>query len=158
MIKPLITIRSSRPGDLAEVQRMFAETVSTVCKDDYSEEQILAWVSSIENTRRWMEKLTSQYFLIADYENRIVGFASLEDHDCIDLLYVHKDFQRQGIADRLYSDIEKEAIKRGVNLLTSVVSITARPFFQKKGFETVKKQTNVIHGVEFTNFKMMKSS
>ncbi len=61
------------------MQKLFVDTISTICKDDYSPEQIKVWSSSIENNQRWIDKLTSQYFLIADLDNKIVGYASLEN-------------------------------------------------------------------------------
>lgn len=151
-----LSIRLSKPSDLTEMQRLFVETISAICKEDYTQEQIKAWTSSIENTQRWIEKLNSQYFLIAEQGNAIVGYASLENNDYLDFLYVHKDYQRQGIADRLYSEIEKEAIKRKVIDLYSDVSKTAKPFFEKKGFKTLEIQTNIMRGIEIINYKMTK--
>src|SRR5688572_33485902 len=112
-----ISIRLSKLSDLTEMQKMFVDTISTICKDDYSPEQIRVWTSSVENTQRWTNKLTSQYFLVAELASKIVGYASLDSNEYFDLLYVHKDYQRQGIADRLYSEIEKEAIKRKATIL-----------------------------------------
>jgi putative acetyltransferase len=143
-----ISIRPSLLTDLSEMQTLFVETVETVCKKDYSPEQIKAWTSSIEHTNRWTDKLQNQYFLIAQAENKIVGYSSLQDNNYLDILYVHKDFQRQGIADRLYSEIEKEAIKRCSIILNSDVSITAKPFFEKKGFVTRLEQKNIINGLQ----------
>lgn len=151
-----ISIRLSKFSDLTEMQKMFVDTISTICNDDYSPEQIKVWISSIENTQRWTDKLTSQYFLVAELDNKIVGYASLENNDCVDFLYVHKDYQRQGIADRLYSEIEKEAIKRKTTVLNSDVSETARRFFEKKGFKIIALQTNIIKDVEIINYKMTK--
>lgn len=151
-----ISIRLSKLNDITEMQKMFVDTISTICKDDYSPEQIKAWTSSIENTELWTDKLTSQHFLIAEIDNKIVGFASLENNDYLDFLYVHKDFQRKGIADRLYYEIEKEAIKRKATILNSDVSKTARGFFEKKGFQTIVSQTNVIRNVKIVNYKMTK--
>jgi putative acetyltransferase len=151
-----VSIRLSTLSDLAEMQKMFVDTISTICKDDYSPEQIKVWTSSIENTQRWTDKLTSQYFLIAELDNKIVGYASLENNEYIDFLYVHKDFQRQGIADRLYTEIENEAIKRKATVLTSDVSKTAKHFFEKKGFKTLNEQTNIINAVKIVNYKMTK--
>ena len=139
------------------MQKMFVDTISTICKDDYSPEQIKVWTSSIENTQRWTDKLTSQYFLIAELDSKIVGYASLENNNYLDFLYVHKDHQRQGIADKLYSEIEKEAIKRKATVLNSDVSETARRFFEKKGFKTITLQTNIIKDVEIRNYKMTKT-
>ena len=132
------------------------ETISTICRADYSPEQIKVWTASIENTKRWTEKLNSQYFLIALLEDVIVGYASLEGSDYLDFLYVHKDYQRQGIAYRLYLEIEKEAIKRKATVLFSDVSKTAKPFFERQGFTMLETQTNIILGVEIINYKMSK--
>lgn len=157
MDNPEISIRLSKYSDLGEIQRMFVETISAICKDDYSKEQINVWTSSVENTQRWADKLTSQYFLIAELDNKIVGFASLENNSYLDFLYVHKDYQRQGIADRLYSEIEREAIKKKATIIHSDVSKTARPFFEKKGFVTTEAQTIKIQEVEIVNYKMTKA-
>lgn len=157
MNSSIISIRLSKISDLTEMQKMFLDTISTICKGDYSPEQIKVWTSSIENTQRWTDKLTSQYFLVAELDNKIVGYASLENNDYFDFLYVHKDYQRQGIANRLYSEIEKEAIKRKATVLNSDVSETARRFFEKKGFKIIAPQTNIIKNVEIKNYKMTKT-
>jgi putative acetyltransferase len=157
MNNPKISIRLSNLSDLAEMQKMFVDTISAICKDDYSPEQIKVWTSSVENTQLWIDRLTSQYFLIAELDKKIVGFVSLERNDYLDFLYVHKDFQRQRIADRLYSEIEVEAIKRGTRQINSDVSKTAKPFFEKKGFKVLEEQRNIIKGVEIINYKMTKT-
>jgi len=151
-----ILIRRANLNDLPEIQELFVETIETVCRIDYSPEQIAVWISSIENTKRWTDKLMKQYFLIAETDNKIIGFASLENNEYVDFMYIHKDFQRQGIADKLYSKLEARAIKHGTALLTSDVSITAAPFFMKKGFKIKAEQKNDIKGVEVINYKMTK--
>lgn len=152
-----ITIRFANLSDLTAMQTMFVDTITTICKSDYSPEQINAWTSSIKNTLRWANKLESQYFLVAELNNTIVGYASLENTDYLDLLYVHKDYQRQGIANMLYSAIEKEAINRKAKILNADVSETARRFFEKKGFLMITPQINLIKGVEIINYKMTKT-
>lgn len=151
-----ITTRLAKVDDLAEIQKMFVDTISTICNDDYSPEQIKVWTSSIKNTQRWTDKLSTQYFRIAEFDNKIVDYASLEDNDYFDFLYVHKDYQRQGIADKLYSEIEKEAIRNGATAIHSDVSKTARPFFEKKGFKTIEPQTIIIQDTEIIHYKMIK--
>lgn len=151
-----ISIRLSKLSDMTEMQELFVDTISTICKNDYKPEQIKVWISSMENIQYWTDKMTSQYFLIAELDNKIVGYASLENNDYFDFLYVHKDYQRQGIANSLYSEIENEAIKRKATLLSSDVSETARQFFEKKGFKIIAPQTRIIKGVEIVNYKMTK--
>ncbi len=156
MIAPHISIRPARLSDLKEILELFLNTINTVCGNDYSAEQIKAWTSSIGNTERWTEHLTTQYFLIAGLNGKIVGFASLANKDLLDFMFVHKDHQRQGIANRLYTEIEQEAIRLGTTIIQSNVSRTARPFFEKKGFRIQKEQTNIRQGVEIMNYKMTK--
>jgi putative acetyltransferase len=156
MNNPAIRIRQAKPGDLPELQRMFVDTISSICKDDYSLEQIKVWTASVEDVQRWMDKLSSQYFRIAELKNCIVGFASLENNDYLDFLYVHKDFQRQGIAGKLYSDIERKAMENGAAILYSDVSITAKRFFENKGFSVLEAQAIIRQGVEILNYRMAK--
>ena len=151
-----ISIRHAKLNDLAEIQEMFVDTISTICKADYSADQIKVWTSSVENISRWTERITSQYFLIAEFDNKIVGYVSLKSNDYLDLLYVHKDYQKHGIASKLVDEIKKEAIRKKSAVLHSDVSKTAKPFFEKKGFKVIKTQSNKIKGIEVVNYKMIK--
>lgn len=151
-----ISVRRAKADDLAEMLQLFSDTISTICKNDYSSEQIKAWTSSVEDFQTWTDKLMSQYFIVAELDNKLVGFASLENGDYIDFLYVHKDYQRQGIANKLYLEIEKEAINRRAIILSSNVSKTARPFFEQKKFIINEEQVNIRQGVEIINYKMTK--
>lgn len=151
-----ITLRKGQISDLGELQQLFVDTISTVCSADYNPEQIKVWTSSVENKDRWEKIITDQFVLVAQKVNEIVGFASLDKGDYIDLFYVHKDHQQQGIAKKLYEAIEAEAKRQGQTALTSDVSITAKPFFGKVGFRVVNDQTVVRHDVELTNYKMEK--
>ena len=153
------TIRKGQLGDLAELQKLFLDTITEVCKADYNEDQIDAWISETknnENRQRWIDILTKQFVLVAQIRNEIVGFITLDNGNYIDLLYVHKSHQRKGIADILYKKIENEARRLIQPFLNSNVSKTARPFFEKVGFEVIKTQTVLRQNVELTNYKMEK--
>ena len=69
-------------------------------------------------------------------------------------LYVRVDFQRRGIASRLASALEKKAREQGVKTLIVHASITARPFFEKRGYTLVKEQQVSRRGVEMINYVM----
>lgn len=152
-----LEIRQGRLPDLPELQQLFVETITTVCSADYDGRQIQVWTSSVTNQQRWLDIIHQQYILIAVDQEKIVGFCSLDKGNYVDFLYVHKDYQGQGIAKKLYADIEDEAIRLGKTQLSSDVSKTARPFFEKMGFRVVTEQTVERQGVELTNYKMEKS-
>ncbi len=100
--------------------------------------------------------MTTQFVLVAEENNKITGFCTLENGNYIDLFYVHKDHLRQGIGYKLYVEIEKEARRQKQAELTSNVSKTARPFFEKMKFKVIEQQTVNLKGVELNNYKMTK--
>ena len=71
-------------------------------------------------------------------------------------MFVHKDFQHKGIATQLLLEVERIARLYGVVQITSEVSLTARSFFEKKGYEVVKIQKCQANRLELTNFVMRK--
>jgi putative acetyltransferase len=151
-----LKIRYVKSDDLAELQQLFVDTISAICSKDYNKAQIHVWTASINNTQRWHDIISNQICLLAETGDKIIGFGTLKHGSHIDMLYVHKDFQRKGVASRLFSNLEKEAISQHKTSLTSDVSKTARPFFEKKGFTGIEEQFKIIQGVEISNYKMLK--
>ena len=151
-----ISIRLATLIDYKELQQLFVDTISSVCSKDYNAQQIKVWTESVENEQRWLNILTRQYVIVALRKNRIAGFCSLDNGDYIDLLYVHKDYQRQGIATKLYSFIENEARVNNTTIIDADVSKTAKSFFEQKGYKVVKSQKCRANQLELTNFVMCK--
>ncbi|WP_313000115.1 GNAT family N-acetyltransferase [Chryseobacterium gleum] len=152
-----IIIRKGKEADLPEMLQLFAATIDAVCRKDYTPQQLEAWKSGAENEERWRKVIRDQYVVIALNENKIAGFCTLDQGDYIDLLFVHKDEQQKGIASILYQEIENEALRQHEKQLTAEVSKTARPFFEKIGFQVVQEQEVNVKGVTLTNYKMIKS-
>ncbi|MGE8300150.1 GNAT family N-acetyltransferase [Sphingobacterium paramultivorum] len=151
-----LTLRKGILQDLQEILILFSGTIETVCADDYNNEQIVAWISSVNNHDRWHRLIEDQYFIVAVLNQKIVGFASLAHGDYIDVLYVHKDFQRQGIAQQLYNALETVANAHKNTILTADVSKTAKPFFEANGFKVTAEQIQIRTEVEIPNYNMKK--
>lgn len=150
-------IRKGNTADLADMKLLFAETITDVCKEDYNNEQIEVWKSGTENEERWLKVIEKQHILIAVSENKMIGFCTLDQGNYIDLLFVHKDYQHQGIAKALYTQIEQEALQQEAFILNADVSKTAKPFFEKMGFKVNAEQTVHLKGVDLINYKMSKN-
>ncbi|WP_082377307.1 GNAT family N-acetyltransferase [Chryseobacterium indologenes] len=157
MNPPPIRIRRGNSRDLTEMKLLFADTITHICKKDYDDAQIEAWRQGSENEMRWQKIIETQYVLIAESHEKIIGFISLDQGNYIDLLFVHKEHQHQGIALQLYKLIEQEAMKQKQSLLTADVSKTARSFFEKMGFRILREQSIPLRGTELTNYKMEKN-
>jgi putative acetyltransferase len=149
-------IRPAQSKDLNQICSLFKETIRTICVKDYSDQQIEAWASAADNKIKWERKLETQLFLVAEEEDKILGFASLEDCNYIDLFYVHKDFQGKGIGTTLLKELENKASLNG-SILYSDVSITAKPFFEKQCYKTIKKQNVLVKDISMTNYRMEKN-
>ncbi|MDR6923309.1 GNAT family N-acetyltransferase [Chryseobacterium sp. 2987] len=156
MNSPTAKIREGNNNDLAKMKQLFTDTITHICKKDYDDVQIEAWKLGAENEIRWQKVMENQYVLIAESNGEITGFISLDQGNYIDFLFVHKDYQNQGIAFQLYQLIEHEAIKQEKTFMTADVSKTAKPFFEKMGFSIVREQSVPVRGVELTNYKMEK--
>jgi putative acetyltransferase len=87
----------------------------------------------------------------------IVGFGSLTDTGCIDMLYVHKAHQREGVGSRILQELEANARHMGLSEVTTEASITARPFFERQGFICVCRQEKHLRGQVFVNHIMQKN-
>lgn len=151
-----VIIRKGTKSDLTEMRLLFEDTITSVCKKDYSEIQLEAWRSGAENKERWLTVIENQFVLVAVSRHKIVGFCTLDKGNHVDLLFVDKTYQRQGIAYRLYTLIEKGAIKLNKERFTADVSKTAKPFFEKIGFKILKEQTVTVKGINLINYKMEK--
>lgn len=144
-------IREYNPADCSEIAALFYQTVHEVNKQDYTSEQLNAWATGKVDLTAWNQSFLEHYTLVAVENGRIAGFGDIDETGYLDRLYVHKDHQREGIAAALCSRLEAHV--QG-NILTHA-SITARPFFQKRGYKVLKKQQIERQNVLLTNFVMI---
>jgi putative acetyltransferase len=151
-----IKIRKATPKDLNSILELFVSTIKATCATDYNPQQIEVWVASSQNPERWLKKIESHYFIVAEENHAIIGFGSLEENNNIDLMYVHHEHLRKGVAQIIFEDLEKEAKSHIISELIARVSKTAKPFFEKNGFVKVQTKKNKIGNVTIINFAMKK--
>lgn len=148
-----IQIRSYVPEDCPLLEKLFYDTVHTVNAGDYTEEQLFAWASGEVDREQWNRSFLAHTTCVAETEGMIVGFGDIDGTGYLDRLYVHKDYQREGIGTAL-CDVLEQAVSAG--RIRTHASLTARPFFQKRGYRVVKEQQVFRRGTILTNFVMQK--
>lgn len=150
-------IRKYRPEDCRGIAALFYDTVHTVNAADYTEEQLEAWADGNVDIKAWDRSFRSHTTYVAAEETAqgelIAGFADMDSTGYLDRLYVHKDFQGRGIASALLARLEEESQS---GRFVTHASVTARPFFEKKGYQTVREQQVERKGVLLTNYVMIK--
>jgi putative acetyltransferase len=151
-----INIRQAISNDLENILQLFRETIEVVNAKDYSPEQVKVWANGAEKKEKWSEKISQQYFVLAEIGSILVGFGSITIDGYLDFMYVNKNYQNIGVATEIYNELEKFAQTNQLDKITSDVSVTAKPFFGKKGFEVIREQQVDINGIKLTNYKMQK--
>lgn len=149
----MIELRKYRPEDIEEMTQLFYHTVHTINAADYTEEQLDAWADGKADKEKWNQSFLSHSTWVAVEGQKIVGFADMDEEGYLDRLYVHKDFQGMGIASRLCDQLEGES--SSLRFFTHA-SITARPFFEKRGYRVERQQQVERKGVWLTNYLMVK--
>lgn len=145
--------RKYRPSDCEKIAELFYQTVHSVNQKDYTPEQLDAWATAQVDLVQWNRTLSDHYTVVAEEDGVILGFGDMAEDGYLDRLYVHKDHQGQGIATALCGRLERAV---GAQSITTYASITARPFFEKRGYKTVKPNQVERNGVRLTNYLMEK--
>lgn len=162
---------------------IYHDTVRSIDPSIYSEDEKRAWAPGRPSVSHWLlrfrkappyiawlnnadpatalpseeEKQGPPDHVSMDYRASVVGFMNLEEDGNIDLAYVRKEYQRKGISSLLYHQIESEARQRRLLRLQVDASYLARPFFEKHGFKTLRKNRILRNGVSLVNFTLEKN-
>lgn len=147
-------VRDYKAADLNAVVALFGRSVREIASRDYTPAQISVWAPPAPDLSAWAQRLSKGAVFVYEVDHEILGFARVEESGHLDLLFVHPEFQRRGIARALFKQVLTWASRQDIPRITSDVSITARPFFEHEGFHVVKPQVVERHGVSFHNFQM----
>ena len=145
-------LRMYNTSDCAFLAELFYQTVHSVNAKDYTKEQLDVWATGQTDLEKWNQSFQEHDTLVAIDHETIVGFGDMDQTGYLDRLYVHKDYQGQGIATAICDELEQSV--RG-NVVTHA-SITARPFFERRGYRVVREQQVERQGIMLTNFVMIK--
>lgn len=110
----MFRIRPALVSDIPAMRLLFRETVLSVNRRDYTAEEVADWASCGEGETRWRELFARQRCFVAeDARGTMTGFASADGEGYMHMLFVHKDFQRCGVATALYAAVERFAREAG---------------------------------------------
>ncbi|MCK7591495.1 GNAT family N-acetyltransferase [Subsaxibacter sp. CAU 1640] len=151
-----LNIRQATLEDIPYITSIFRDTIIHINSRDYSDKQVNVWATGANDVEKWTERIKNAYFIVAEHKDDIVGFAYLTKGYYFDGLFIHKDFQRRGIATHLMRIIESQVIDNGYEVIKSDVSITALPFFENQYYDVEKKQIKNIKGINFENYLVSK--
>ncbi|GAA0730194.1 GNAT family N-acetyltransferase [Clostridium malenominatum] len=146
-------IRKYKPLDCMVLAELFYNTVHLVNAKDYTKEQLNVWATGSVDLKEWNKSFLEHFTVVAVEDNIIVGFGDMSNNGYLDRLFVHKDYQNKGIATAICDELEKSV---DTDKISTHASITAKPFFEKRGYKVIKEQQVERKGIVLTNYVMEK--
>ncbi|WP_252247016.1 GNAT family N-acetyltransferase [Clostridium sp. ZBS4] len=146
-------IREYTSADCNSLAELFYNTVHSINEKDYSEEQLNVWATGRVNFEAWNRSFLEHFTVVAVDDDVIVGFGDIDKTGYLDRLFVHKNYQKRGIAKAICDELEK---KVNTEKFITHASITARPFFEKRGYRVLKEQQVEREGIILSNYVMEK--
>ena len=146
-------LREYITSDCEQLSKLFFQTVHSVNAKDYTKEQLDVWATGTVDLKEWDKSFTEHYTVVAIDNNIIVGFGDIDKTGYLDRLYVHADYQGKGVATAICNRLEQAVQCK----ITTHASITAKPFFEKRGYKVVKEQQVERQGIYLINFCMEKN-
>ena len=152
----LFRLRPYQSGDADTIATLFYETVHQINQADYTTQQLNVWAPHDQNVERWNERLEKNKTWVVEDRGEIIGFGDLDETGYLDHLYVHYNYIRKGVGELIVRQLENEARTLGTKTVTTHASITARPFFEARGYTVIQDQEVVREGISLKNYKMNK--
>lgn len=146
-------IRKYKTSDCEQLAELFYQTVHTVNNKDYTNEQLDVWADGNVNLKEWDKSFLAHDTIVCIKDDTIVGFGDIDKTGYLDRLFVHKDYQGQGIATAICNELEQAV---NVEKIVTHASITAKPFFEQRGYKVIRKQQVIRNKISLTNYVMEK--
>ena len=146
-------IRKYESTDCKELAELFYNTVHTINAKDYTKEQLDAWASGQVDLEEWDQSFQEHFTVVAVENGIIVGFGDIDTTGYFDRLYIHKNNQRKGIATAICDQLESKVQGK----IVTHASVTAKPFFEKRGYKVLKEQQVVRKEIFLKNYVMEKN-
>ena len=136
-------VRGYQMSDCKEITELFYNTVHTINAKDYTKEQLDVWATGQADLEKWNQSLQEHYS---------IGFGDIDKDGYLDRLFVHSNYQGKGVATAICNQLEQAVDGK----ITTYASITAKPFFEKRGYKVVKERQVERQGIFLTNYVMIK--
>ena len=155
-MKARSTIRRYKTSDLQHVVEAFKNSIIEIGPEQYNSKQLEAWSSYPDDINEFNLLLREGVTYVAEDEDKIVSFGTLNPADHVEFLYTVKKYSKMRIASSIYKMLESHARLNGIQKIHTDASKIANPFFIKAGFQIDEKEIVIRNNIEFERYKMSK--
>lgn len=136
---------------------LFYNTAYKINAKDHTPSQLDVWAPKKSIYRHIFKKNISKYAIMAKSGDVSFGYGNIDDKGCLDHLYVASNRQGQGIGSTLCDALENRAKNCGAKTVRVQAFVTAKGFFERRGYVVIKEQFVIRQGVALKNYVMIKS-
>jgi putative acetyltransferase len=150
-----VHLRDYTSDDAGPTLGVFLRAVRVTAARDYSPEQVAAWAPDDVDPAAWAARRAAAGTRVAVADDgSVIGFSDVDGSGYVDMMFVDPGAAGRGVATALLRWAEETARVAGAAELTTHASVTARPFFERRGFVVEAEQHPVRRGVELTSYRM----
>ena len=151
-----MNLRQITIKDQLELKKVYFDSIQSLDKKIYSQEQKRAWSSQAWDNPNFDKLITQGKGWLLSNKGIIVAFATRHPNNRIALFYCKGKFQRKGCGTILLHKLEDEAKKEGLDYLTTEASLISYELFLKNKWKIIRKEKVIINNILFERYKMTK--
>ncbi len=151
-------VRHATHSDIYAIARIHQSAIRSTTAF-YTLAQIDSWAAHIVPEAYLPYIAASDFFVVVDGQNGVIGFASLDRHHAeVASVYVDPAHVLRGAGRRLIEEIEASARAADIIRLHVTASLYAMPFYRAVGFDLVEHATSHTRGgIEMPCARMVKN-
>lgn len=147
MTEKKITVRKAKKSDARSILEAHFDAVHNIAFRDYSVEIIALWSPLINDHRvqHFLKNTDNEFRIVAELDGKVVGFGALVlKQNELRACYVSSYASRCGIGTAILQKLESIAVDEGLTYLQMLASITAEPFYNHHGYQSVKRSYHLL--------------
>lgn len=149
-------IRNYQPKDCVHIMKLFFDIVRAADAHQYPLAQLQQWASTGADPAEWATSLAQHHTVVAEENQKLVGFGAIAFNGYFNYLFVHPEYQRKGIATRMADTLENIAEEKAIGVVFIQLTNAVQTFFANRGYKVMKTNTVEQNGEQFHTFIMRK--
>ena len=148
-------MRLAIKSDIAELSKIYGESVELLAPELYTPEQVKAW-ADFANEAEFEDFILGNKTWLDLEGKEIRGYCGYGEDGHIASLYISPKHSRKGVGGALLSHVLKEAQEEGIKSFYTEASFLSKVLFERHGFIVSEVEHLIRNGVEFKRYKMIK--
>jgi len=152
-----MNLRQITIKDQLELKKVYFDSIQSLDEKLYSKDQKRAWSSQAWDNPNFDKSIIKGRGWLLSEKGIVVAFATRYPNNRIALFYCKGNYQRKGCGSKLLHKLENEAMKEGLDYLSTEASLISYRLFLKNEWKIVRKEKVTINNIFFERYKMIKT-